>query len=155
MQTQQLIQASADVVTITHLAPGDVYKRVEEGGAYAGGPGATLRFGIVQDVMNNGTDSAVTALEYVPAPAYASGGVTVEVKVWTGSKPAAIFAATPAEVTQHLAAVVADTDKAVDKAEAELTKARAAWQAVQEVVARAGQQILTAPATTGPAEVGE
>lgn len=118
MQVHQIIKNSADVLTITRLSPGDVYKRVVDGSAYGD---ATIRFGVVQDVMNNGEDSAVTALEYVSSY---DGSASAELKVFTGSKPVAIFPATPGEVESHLDALTTGADRALAKAEDALTKAQ-------------------------------
>lgn len=140
MQVQQIIRASADVLTITTLAPGNVYKRVEEG--YQGE--AILRFGVVQSVMNNGADAAVTALEY--APDYTKG-VTATLKVFTGARPAAIFPATPEEVTAHLADITRAANEAVTAAEKDLAAKRAVLRAVRRVNRTVGA--LTAPDVTG------
>src|SRR6476661_1858622 len=87
METRQIIEASADVITITRLRAGDVYKRVETD--YQGT--ASLRFGIVSDVMHNGSDGAFAALEYTTD---FSAGVAVTQKVYDGGKPAALYPAT-------------------------------------------------------------
>jgi hypothetical protein len=141
MQVQQIIQASADVLTITRLSPGDVYKRVVDSGY--GDNTAVLRFGVVQDVMNNGSDAAVTALEYVSS----YGGVAAaELKVFTGSKPVAIFPATPEEVASHMTDLTTAADKALTAAEDAVTKARDTRAAVYRLAEQVGT--LSAPQTT-------
>lgn len=140
MQVQQIIRASAEVLTITHLAPGNVYKRVEEIGYGSTGP--TLRFGVVQSVMNNGEDAAVTALEYQTDY---SEGAKATLRVFNGSTPAAIFPATPDEVTAHLDEILRSAAAAVTRAEDDLTKKRAALEAVQRMAENVGD--LTAPDT--------
>lgn len=137
MQVQQIIKASADVLTITTLSPGNVYKRVDES-SYGGTP--TLRFGVVQDVMNNGSDAAVTALEY---EADYSAGAKAVLRVFTGSQPAAIFPATPAEVQAHLQDLRESAERAVQQAEADLDKKRDALSAVRGIIDRVGD--LSAP----------
>ena len=139
MQVQQIIQASADVLTVTRLAPGNVYKRVEDSGY--GGP--VLRYGVVQSVMNNGTDAAVTALEY---EADYSAGAKAIIKVFNGSTPAAIFPATPAEVTVHLDELMESARQAVIRAEEDLIKKQGALSAVVKMVESIGD--LTAPEST-------
>lgn len=136
MQTTQMIRNSAEVLTIVSLAPGDVYKRVEE----TSYDGAKIRFGVVQSVMNNGTDAAVTAIELTPAlPA----SVVAAQKVFTGSKPEAIFPATPDEVTAHLEALLDAAQKAVARATEEQEKAQRQYALVQSVRASVGT--LNAP----------
>lgn len=138
MQTTQIVQASAEVVTIARLTPGDVYKRVETD--YAGQ--ATLRFGIVESVMNNGTDSAVSAVEFKPE----YSGVTVASKVIAAGADIAIYPATPAEVENHLEEVRKALQTAVESAQRALTEAQAKQAHVNGVIA--AHAVLTAPLTS-------
>ena len=140
MQVQNIIRASADVLTITSLSPGNVYKRV--GDSYSGD--ATLHFGVVQAVMNNGEDAAVTAIEYETDY---SAGIKATLKVFTGGKPIAIFPATPAEITKHLTDLRAATVRSVETAERDLDTKRKALAAVEELSATVGD--LTAPSVAG------
>lgn len=139
MDTHQLIRASAEVVTITSFKPGDVYKRVESD--YSGG--VTLRFGVVQDVMNNGTDAAFTALEY--RIDYAAG-VVADLKVYDGTKPAALYAAQPEEVRNHLEDLEDSARAKVKAATAELEKAELAHARVGILREQVNASNLTAPA---------
>lgn len=148
MQVQQLIQASANVITITALTPGDVYKRVTEG--YSGD--ATIQFGVVQSVMNNGTDAAVTALEY--SPDYQQG-VVAKTAVFTGSKPQAIFPATPAEISVHLADLTKQAERVLKEKEKALAEAIKAHEAVTALATRIAAAELTEPSTHAPAINGE
>jgi hypothetical protein len=138
MQVRQIVRSSADVLTITRLSPGDCYKRVEDGYSEP-----TLKFGVVQSVMNNGEDAAVTALEY---EVDYTVGAKARIRVFNGGKPAAIFPATPEEVTTHLAEIRQSTQQAVERAERDLTEKRAALAAVEALTASVGT--LSAPATT-------
>ena len=138
MQTTQIVQASAEVVTIARLSPGDVYKRVEAD--YSGN--STLRFGIVESVMNNGTDSAVSAIEF--STEY--NGVTVKAKVIAAGADVAIYPATPAEVEAHLDEVRKALQQSVESAERALTEAKAKQAHVNSVVA--SHFVLAAPVTT-------
>ena len=142
METTQIIRASAEVVTISSFRPGDVYKRVEND--YTGNAG--LRFGIVQDVMNNGTDAAFTALEY---RSDYSSGYTAELKVYDGSKPAALFAATPEEINVHIGELVASCERRREEAHEKYLAATKALAAVHRVAANIGD--LTAPQLAPPA----
>jgi hypothetical protein len=141
MQVQNIIRASADVLTITSLSPGDVYKRVGDTN-YSGD--ATLHFGVVQSVMNNGEDAAVTALEYETDY---SVGIKATLKVFTGGKPIAIFPATPAEITKHLTDLHAATVRSVETAERDLETKRKALAAVEALTATVGE--LTEPNVIG------
>lgn len=140
MQVQQMIRASADILTITTLSPGNVYKRIEQPGAYAGGE-PVLRFGVVQSVMNNGEDSAVTALEFTAD----YSGVAAALKVFDGGKPVAIFPATPDEITQHLADLTERAERDLKSAEDTLQSKRDALARVVRLRGQVGE--LSAPAT--------
>jgi hypothetical protein len=137
VDTKQLIQASAEVITITSFKAGDVYKRVEQSG-YAD---PSLRYGIVQSVMNNGSDSAFSAIEL--RPDY-SAGVVVETKVFDGSKPAALFAAEPNEVAIHLDEVRKSVEQKRDAAAKALADAERAVELVADVRQRVAREALTA-----------
>lgn len=141
MQVQQIIKASADVLTITRLSAGDVYKRVDTTG-YNGEP--VLRFGVVQDVMNNGEDAAVTALEYERDY---TEGVKATLRVFTGAKPAAIYPATPDEVRAHLDDLEAGAERNLREAREKVRKAEEALDAVHQI--RVDADALTAPETSG------
>lgn len=137
MHTQQLIKASAEVVTITRFAVGDVYKRVESSDF----AGAALRFGVVTDLMNNGDDCALVAVEYRPE----YQGIVAEQKVWDGTKPAALYAATPAEVAQHVGELRERADQKVRETEEALVKAREARDRVARLEDAVRHGNLSAP----------
>lgn len=136
MHVQQIIRASADILTITSLSPGNVYKRIEEPD-YSGEQ--RLSFGVVQSVMNNGEDAAVTALEL--APDYS--GIVAKLRVFDGRKPVAIFPATPEEVSVHLSELLDRATRDVASAEEALNTKREALARVQRVSDTIGE--LTAP----------
>lgn len=137
MQVQNIIRASADVLTITHLTVGNVYKRVDTN--YNGD--ASIKFGVVQSVMNNGTDAAITALEYEAD----YNGARATIRVITAAKDVAIFPATPEEVIVHLAELEERALDARDRATQELAKREAEVQAVVRLRANVGA--LTEPET--------
>jgi hypothetical protein len=60
METRQLVEASATVITIATVRAGDVYKRLDKP-SYGS---ERLMFGFVTDVMNNGEAAAITAVEF-------------------------------------------------------------------------------------------
>lgn len=139
MQVQQMIRASADVLTITTMAPGNVYKRIETGGGY-GNAEPVLRFGVVQSVMNNGEDSAVTALEFTAD----YSGVAASLKVFDGGKPVAIFPATPDEITQHLGELAERAERDVATAETALQGKREALSRVRHLASTVGELSVAA-----------
>jgi hypothetical protein len=140
MHVKQLIEASAEVVTITRLRKGDVYKRVHS--PYASSD-PKLQFGIVTDVMHNGTDAAITAVEYQVLYA----GVEVEVRVFTADTEPALFPATVEEIREHFASIQEALDRKVDAAARELDKAERVREAGINVLDAAERGQLSAPQT--------
>lgn len=141
MQTQQIVRGAAEVLTITRLAVNDVYKRVVET-SYSGEP--HLRFGVVTDVMDNGPDAAVVALEFRPAEY--GGTVILDTKIITGTQALAIYPATPDEVRQHMSTTL-EAARGAEKT------AREAWEKAAALTARVErvQDALFANALTVPA----
>ena len=139
MQVQNLIRSSADVITISTVHAGDVYKRVVKK-SYS--EDVELRFGVVQSLMNNGTDGAFTALECVVD----YSAVTVEVKTFTAGADLSIFAATPDEYRAHLDKVLESAQRNVKDAENTLAAKQVLLERVAGVIASAST--LTSPATS-------
>jgi hypothetical protein len=98
MQVHSVIQPSATVIRITEVQPGSIYKRLTKA-TYSGDKDRVV-FGIVTDVLNNGEESAITALEFTP-PVY-SGAVEPEAKVFSGTSEVALF---PASLDEWQAAI--------------------------------------------------
>lgn len=144
MRTSTLVQATADVVTVVNLRRGDVYKRLEES-TYAA---ATLQFGVVTDVMHNGSDAAIVALEF---PQDWSGRPEPKIKTFGTGTDLKLFAAQPEEVQAHFAEVLEGSRKAVDTARDALRKAQSHHgQVVSVVTAFSGELELTAAQTGTP-----
>jgi hypothetical protein len=140
MKVDQVIRASAEVVRIVALKPNDVYKRI--GKSYGGE--AKLVFGIVTDVMSNGDDAAITAIEYE----LEYGNVKPTIKVFDSVGDVAIFAAEPAEVRQHMEDLVRAVQDKEAKALAEHRTAVRLRRDVEKIVWEATHDgELTAPET--------
>ncbi len=115
MQVQTLIQPTAEIVNVVALKEGDVYKRLQEG-SYGGQD--EIKFGVVTGVVNNGTQSAITALEYTAT----YNSVAVEHKTFSGTKDLAIFPANPVEFAEHIAALINALDNGIADKKRELAK---------------------------------
>lgn len=115
MEAKTLIQGSAQLLTIVNLKKGDIYKRyVKE---YSE---AKLYFGVVLDVMFNGQDAAIHALEFDSS--YSSA--TISRKVFGNDTELAIFPADPSEFQIALSEIQEVADRSVQTKERELDKAR-------------------------------
>lgn len=132
------VQATADVVRVVSLKPGDVYKRLNEG---YGEPKMSL--GIVTAVLNNGERTAITAVEYEATYT----GVDAKAKTFTDKTDVAIFPAHPDEITSHVSDLLRTAHNAVARAERDLHDRREALTQAERVVEMFEAKSLTAAAT--------
>jgi len=113
MEVRNLIKPNAVLVQITEIGRGDVYKRLEK--PSYGEP--KVVFGSVIDVLNNGEESTLVALEFTPE----SYGPTINatVKVFNGQMEVTLFPCTIEEYKESLDLAIASQNKAVGLAEAD------------------------------------
>ncbi|QGJ94949.1 hypothetical protein SEA_REDWATTLEHOG_90 [Gordonia phage RedWattleHog] len=137
METRTLIEPSAQVITITTLKPGDTYKRLVKNYSDT----YDLRIGVVTDVLNNGSEAVLTALEFSGSYSTAEA----ELKVFGGDKDLALFATTPEEVGVYLDDVNERAHQMAESKRRELEKAEAVVRAVEDTLARARGGQLSAP----------
>lgn len=120
--TESLVRASAEVVTITTLRKGDVYRRLYKP-AYAP---ERMVFGVVLSIDHNGTNAAITALEFGPdtAPERAVFGTTIELN---------IFATTVEEAQQAFREIEAKAEATLKTKKRELDREMETLEAVYRV----------------------
>lgn len=92
MQTKQAIQTSANVIRITSITTGDVYKRFDE--SYDD----RTYYGVVKAVHNDGEKCIIEAIEY----SYKYGDLDVEHKIMRGEKEYILFPSSPDELNLEL-----------------------------------------------------
>lgn len=136
MQTTTLVRPTADVVTIVSLRPGDVYKRLDKD--YSG---TKLFFGIVRDVLHNGEDAVITALEFSAT----FNGVEPALKVFGTNDDLKLFPAEPEEVRTHFAELRASAVKAVERAQNDLATKTEIAEQVGRIIHNSAE--LAAPET--------
>lgn len=127
MQTTNFIAASAEVTTITSLKKGDVYKRLEES-SYSSGD--KIVHGVVLDVLYNGTDAAIQAMEFKGN--YSS--MDTEFKTFSGDKEIKIFPSNADEVKQYLKTTVESLERKVVEKKKEVVEAEDELAKAQEIV---------------------
>lgn len=137
MHITNLIEASADVITITRLKAGDVYKRID---------GGAIKFGIVQTIMHNGSEGAFSALEI--SPGYQS--VNAVNKVFETGGESALFTCTPEEFAVHITEIRKTISDWVLNATRALVNAQETERKTEEILATVGRREVTAPETTEP-----
>lgn len=135
------VQATADIVRVVSLKPGDVYKRLSD--TDYGSP--KMHYGIVTSVLNNGTKTAVTAVEYEAG----YGSMTPTAKVFTDRTEVALFPATPEEVSVHVRSLLDSAERGVETAERALHDKREALSEARRVVEMFEAKTLTQPETAG------
>ena len=137
--TKTFVQADATIISVTHLTKGDVYKRLEKdySGTY------TLKMGVVTDVLNNGEDTVITALEYEVE--YSSSKTVL--KVFGTDTDLKLFATDPEEVFSHMDDLKEQSGRQLSKARNEVQKLENFINALDGVVEQANQGTLSAAAT--------
>lgn len=136
---QNFIQADASIVTVTNLKVGDVYKRLVKD--YS--DNYEVLMGIVTSILNNGEDTAITALEF--SSDYS--GTDAKIKTFGTSTDMKIFDATPDEIATHLSALLEKSEKQIETKMGELAKHRSVAQSIRNTMERATSGQLSAPAT--------
>lgn len=127
MQTASIIKASAQIVRITELTAGDVYKRLEKS-SY--GDGDTLYMGIVTDVLHNGEEAAITACEFKPT----YNDLEVKFRTWSGERDLALFPANPSELEVYLGDITSSLDRTIAVKERELGELQATRQKAADII---------------------
>lgn len=110
MNVKQAIQSSANVVRITNITAGDVYKRFDT--SYDD----RVYFGIVKSVHNDGELPIIEAVEYK----YEYSQLDIKIKVLTGAKDYALFPATPEDLSQNLGGVIDIKNREIEKKRKEI-----------------------------------
>tara|TARA_R110000868_G_C10972634_1_gene770617 strand:- start:7135 stop:7605 length:471 start_codon:yes stop_codon:yes gene_type:complete len=126
METKNLIQASANVVKITSLSPGDVVKYVDTG-SYSS---SEIKYGVVLDMLNDGEKSFIQILLY--SNSYSE--IKSEVKLFEGSKDVNIFPATVTEVEEYLDGAISSLSKKIEDKAKELDQMRLGLTKAKEFV---------------------
>jgi hypothetical protein len=99
MQTKQIIQSSANVIRITNIAKGNVYKRFEDSDY--------VYYGIVTDVLNDGINTIITATEYRKS----WSSMEVSQKIMKGEKEYVLFPADIKEIESEFQSVISSKER--------------------------------------------
>jgi hypothetical protein len=112
MQVKQAIQASANVIRVTNVSAGDVYKRYDD--SYDD----RVYYGVVTAVHNDGETAIIEATEY----SYKYSSLDVNLKVLRGDKEYKLFPATPEDLNLELDGVVERKLKDIESKTEEISK---------------------------------
>lgn len=135
MITKQAIQSSANVVRITSISAGDVYKRF----------GDTeyddkVYYGLVKAVHNDGDKTIIEAVEYC----YKYSDISVDYKVIGGTKDVTIFPSTPEELNLELEKARKAQLKKIDDANDQIEKSKQLIAEIDGLVSGETQKSLQA-----------
>ena len=131
MKVQTVIQPSANIVRITSVEVGSVYKRLDN--PTYGDP--RMLFGVVTDIMTDGENSAMIAIEFVP-PTYNSGAVEPTLKTFKGDSEVSIYPAQPEEFKVAMEESMAQQERSIEEARKSLDKKQAVLTMMEKTLAR-------------------
>jgi hypothetical protein len=138
MKISTVLRPSAEVVQITEVTVGAVYKRLDT--PSYGEP--RLLFGVVTDIMHNGEESALVAIEFVP-PTY-GGSMEPTIRTFKGDAEVAIYPAQPEEFSLAMQQSIEKQEQSI----AEVRKTLAAKQSVLDLMERTLMSPMSVAGTT-------
>lgn len=112
MNVKQAIQASANVIRVTNISAGDVYKRFDD--SYDD----RVYYGVVSSVHNDGEEAIIEAVEY--SRRYSS--LEVDLKILRGDKEYKLFPATPEDLNLELDGAVERKSRDIESKKEEIKK---------------------------------
>jgi hypothetical protein len=135
MQVKSMIATDAQVVRITNVASGDIYKRMHK--PSYGEP--SLVFGYITDVLNDGENAVIVAVEFTPG----SWGSSTEpvVRTFANDTDVAIFPASEDEWRTGLGEAIEKQARLVETVERDL----AAKRGVLDTLSRAMENGVRVP----------
>lgn len=137
MQVKHVIQASAEVVNVSQVHIGDIYKRIEKP-PYGD---ERLVYGKVIDILANVEDAALVALEFVPQDY--STGIQAAIRTFSGNSEIALFPATIAEYELVLSNAIDAQEKLVMAARADYDAKVRIMDRMLEAMSEAKQELIT------------
>jgi hypothetical protein len=132
MEIKQAIQSSANVIRVTSVSPGDVYKRFDE--AYAD----RVYFGIIKNVHNDGDNTIIESIEY----RYSYGSMDVEYKVLRGTNNYILFPASPEELDMELSGCISRKKREIEEYEEKINKDKKIIIEIEDLISGKTQKNL-------------
>jgi len=126
MQTQQIIQSNVNILRITNLKKGDVFKMISD--PSYGSP--ELHYAVVLDLFNSGEKTFIQILQYQAS----YSNVNASIKILKGTDDIAIFPASKEEVEKYFEDAIENLSKDILKKEEELEKTRTGLEKAKEFV---------------------
>ena len=120
-----LVKSSCEIVRVTSLKKGDVVKLLEDS-SYS----TELKFGIVQDVLNNGEKSVIQLLTLKNS----YGDLDLELKTFTDKKELTVFPATTDELKSQFSGDLESAKRKVDEAKNTYLRKNEAYQIAEKLI---------------------
>lgn len=133
MQTKQIIQSSANVIRITNIAKGNIYKRFDDYDY--------TYFGIVQAVHNDGNNTIIEATEYKAG----YSDVDVSKKIIKGEKDFVIFPATLDDLKLEFEKCIEKKKRDIETKLEEISKAKKTIELTEKLISGEMQKELSTP----------
>lgn len=133
METQQAVQVSAQVVRITNVKAGDVYKRFDKD------YDDRVYFGVVKAVHNDGDNAIIEAVEYN----YRYSSLSVDYKVLKGKNDYILFPCTPEELNLELDKARKSEQRKIEDAQETIEKSTRLLQEIDGLITGETQKKLT------------
>ena len=134
METRQAIQSTANVVRITTIKTGDVYKRFDAN------YDDRVFFGLVTQVHNDGKNTIIEATEY----RYSYSSLEVDYKVLRGEKDYILFPSSPEELNLELDKAKNSSKRKLEEAEANIIKEQKLLKEIEGLISGETQKKLKA-----------
>lgn len=142
MQVKTLIKSNANIIRVSEVGTGDVYKRLDKP-AYGD---ERVVYGVVLDVLANGEDAALVTLEFGPV-SYGTDPKPI-IKTFKGDGDVALFPAALDEYLITLDEVRAAQQKVVEGHQRTLDTAKSVMARMDDVRKAAQEGQLAAATTT-------
>jgi hypothetical protein len=135
MQTKQLVQASANVIRITKIEKGDIYKRFSDDN------NDDTKFGIVRNVYNDGENTVIEATEY----SVSWRDMNVKNVVLRDKNDYILFPATLEDLQLEFKKVVSTKEYEINQKEKEIEEAKETIKITEKLISGEMQKELKTP----------
>lgn len=136
MQTQSIVQSSANVIRIVNLKVGDIYKRYNDS-SYD----SSFFFGIVKSIDNNGEKTFIHAVEFKKS----YGTISASIYIIRGDKDVDIFPANLEDFKDEFNSVLDSTAKEIEKLEKQIIEKKEIIKDAQDLIDGTFCTVLTTP----------
>lgn len=126
MKTHTLVQASANIIRVTSLKKGNIFKLIDSP-SYGD---AELAYCVVLDIFNDGDKTFIQVLRYKVS--YST--VTAEIKLIKGDTDVSLFPASKEEVMKYFSNAMESMEYGILKKTEELEKAKEAFEHAKKFV---------------------